>query len=114
MRDVVSICDSTQLGPRKMIRLSHWLVTERNETRQLTLSGDDEKKCFLGERGEAILLPESVRNDDCLHTEMAEAQKHLTDADRRLKNGDREGAKKAARQARKKVDEAIADIETPA
>lgn len=115
MRNVVSICDSTQLSLQAAIRLSHWLVTERNETRHLTTRGPSGRKpCLLGQNGLAVLEPEDFENDDCLHDEMAEAQKLLGRADDLLKEGKREEAKKVARQARAKVDEAIADIDTPA
>ena len=37
IRSVISVCNPAQLGPRRMVRLSHWLVTERDETRHLEM-----------------------------------------------------------------------------
>jgi hypothetical protein len=113
MRSVISVCNPTQLGPRCMVRLSHWLATERDETRHLEMETEDGKPKLAGD-GQVIWGPDDIRNDDCLHDEMAEAQKHLADADRKLKEGDREGAEKDAKKARARIDEAIADIEHPA
>jgi hypothetical protein len=113
MRSVVSVCNDTQLGPRRMIKLSHWLETERDETRQLELDTEDDKPRLAGD-GHVVHTPDDIDPNDCLHDEMAMSQKLLGDADRYLKNGNRSAAKRKVRKARKKVDEALADIEQPA
>lgn len=94
------------LAPDKMAKLSSWLVDELGLTQHL--GG------FLGMTGAVHFHPDQVENHDCLHDEMAMAQKHLADADRALKDGRRDEALQKAQRAHAEVKEAIADIEQPA
>lgn len=94
------------LSPDKMATLSAWLVDELGLTAHL--GG------FLGVSGAVHFHPDQVENHDCLHDEMAMAQKHLGQADELLKEGARGDALQKAQQALSEVKEAIADIEQPA
>ena len=49
MRSVISVCNPAQLGPRRMVRLSHWLVTERDKTRHLEMETEGEKPKLAGD-----------------------------------------------------------------
>ena len=49
IRSVISVCNPAQLGPRRMVRLSHWLVTERDETRHLEMETEGEKLKLAGD-----------------------------------------------------------------
>jgi len=88
----------------KVETLSSWLVDERGLTQHV--------EGMLGVSGATHFHPEEIDHHDCLKDEIYEARNALGDADRALKQGDRDEARKKAKKARKEVDEAIAEIES--
>jgi transcriptional regulator with XRE-family HTH domain len=86
----------------KVETLSSWLVDELGLTEHV--------EGMLGMSGAVHFHPDQVEDHDCLHDEMAMAQKHLADADRALKDGRRGEAMKEAQKAVREGKEAIADI----
>jgi len=114
MRDVVSICDTSQLSLRKAIRLSAWLVDERDETRQLENADQAGMTGFLGSKGEAHFKPERFENDDDIRDEVMDARQDAANAIEALDEGDRERAAKEIRDGIGDFHEALQDIQQPA
>jgi len=112
MRDVVSICDTTQLSLEKAIRLSAWLVDEKGETRHL--EGAEDQPGFLGRSGEVHFRPESFANDDDIRREVMDARQDAANAIEALDEGNREEAAKQIRDGIGDFHEALQDIQTPA
>lgn len=106
MRHVVSMCDPTQISLEKALRLSSWLVDDRDETRQLD--------GFLGLTGGVHFRPDSVDNDDCIEGEIFRSRNHAGNASRLLEEGDREGAAREMRQSIREGKAALTDIQEPA
>lgn len=116
MRKVVSTCNPKQLGPRKMIRLSHWLRTEKNESRHLKPVDDEDLTLpgLLGENGEVHPAPDVFENSDDIREEVMDARQDLALAIEALEGGDRTGAAKQTRDAIQDLFEALQDIQTSA
>jgi len=112
IQDVVSICDPAQLSLGKAIELSHWLVDEKGETRQLQAIGG--KDGFLGSTGEVHFKPESYENDDDIQPEVFDARQDAALAIEALEAGDREEAARQIRDGIGDFHEALQDIQNPA
>lgn len=112
IQDVISICDTSQLSLGKAIRLSHWLVDEKGETRQLQAMGD--RRGFLGTSGGVHFEPDSYENDDDIQPEVFDARQDAARAIEALENGDREEAARQIRDGIGDFHEALQDIQNPA
>ena len=114
MRDVISICDSTQLSLEKAIRLSAWLVDERSETRQLVGADEASLPGLLGSRAEVHFAPTGFENDDEIRTEILDARQDAGRAIEAFDEGDRTRAAKELRKGIADMTRALQDVQEPA
>jgi len=113
IRAVISICDTTQLSLQKFLRLSAWLVDEKDETRHLHGASEEGLPGALGTTKDVHDTPDAVDNDDRIGDEVFDARQDAALAIEALKDGRRQDAARHLRDGIGDFYEALEDVQTP-